>query len=613
MAAPLSICLAGHVDHGKSTLLGRLLHELDLLPDGKVAALEAASARRGVPLEWSFVLDAFQVERDQAITLDTTRVRLATPVREFVIIDAPGHRQLIRNLVTGAADTEAGLLVVDAHAGIEAQTRRHLSLLRLLGVRDLVVAVNKMDIVDWDAARFGAVRDELADALARLGLVAHAIVPVAARDGENLVRPCRAGWWTGPTLIAALEALPDAVAPAPGPLRMPVQDVYRDGERRVVAGRVARGMVRAGDRVLVLPSGLAARVEALTGWPQPPATADTGDNAGVVLDLPLLVERGDLLCDPGSPPKLTAVFDAELFWLGAGDLAAGRRLRLRVGTREVGAHVVAVDQVFDDDAFAARAGVAVPEGSVGRVTLRCDATIALDDYAAHPNGARFVLIEDHAIVGGGVADASGYPDLRHARAAGDHLTPVGHSVTGVERAARTGHAGAVVWLTGLSGAGKSTLAMAVERRLFDRGWQVYTLDGDNVRRGLNADLGFAPDDRQENIRRIGEVAALFADAGAVCVTAFISPYRDDRARARAAAGTHRFFEVHVKSGLAVCEARDPKGLYRKARAGELRDFTGIDSPYEPPDAPDLVVDTETQDVAACVDALTAFVVARCRA
>jgi bifunctional enzyme CysN/CysC len=615
MAAPLAICLAGHVDHGKSTLLGRLLHELGLLPEGKVAALQAASEARGVPLEWSFVLDAFQLERDQAITLDTTHVRVRTPRRELTIVDAPGHRDLIRNLVTGAADTTAALMVVDAKEGIEAQTRRHLSLLRLLGIADVVVAVNKMDLVDWQEGRFVALRDELEHVLAALQLTPRAIVPVAARSGANLIaRAAEAPWWRGPTLLAALEALPDpqSARTAQGPLRLPVQNVYRLDERRIVAGRVTSGTLRAEVPLLLLPANRVVSGATLEGWPASPPDVPAGDNASVVIADPVLIQRGDLLCDPATPPKLTAVFDADVFWLGRGELAAGRRLHVRFGFGDTAAQIAAIHHVHDDATLGPRIAAAIPEGAVARITLRCDTPVPIDDAAVVPAGARFVLVEQGAIVGGGIADASGYPDQRTRGAAGDHLVAVRHDVTATERGQRSGHVGAVVWLTGLSGAGKSTLAMALERRLFDLGWFVYTLDGDNVRRGLNADLGFAPEARQENIRRVGEVAALFADAGAVCITAFISPYRDDRARARAAAGERRFLEIHVRSDLATCEARDPKGFYRRARAGTLKDFTGIDSPYEPPEQADLVVDTQQLGVAESVEQLTAFVLAQCR-
>jgi bifunctional enzyme CysN/CysC len=614
MAQSLAVCLAGHVDHGKSSLLGRLLHELDLLPEGKLAKLEAASASRGVPLEWSFALDALQLERDQAVTLDTTRVHVRTPRRELIVIDCPGHRELVRNLVTGAAGTTAALLVVDAQSGAEMQTRTHAALLRLLGIRDFVVAVNKMDVLDWSEARFNARRDEIATALAQLHVAVHAIVPTSARDGGNIVDRPAASWWHGPTLVGALESLPGQwLADADSPQRLPVQDIYRSGTQRVIAGRLAQGQLRPGDEVMVLPSGERAHVATLEGWPQVPTSAKAGDNVALTFTEPVIVERGDLLCEPERPARLTPVFDADVFWLGREALKAGRRFEVRVGARAVAVRVAAVIHALDVDRLAPRASDAVATNGLGRITLRCDVPVAVDDAAECFETGRFVLTDAGAIVGGGLVDASRYPDQRHALwPRSGNVIAVDHNISAGERRARSGHVGAIVWLTGLSGAGKSTLAMALERALFDRGWAAYTIDGDNVRRGLNADLGFSPEDRQENIRRVGEVAALFADAGLVCITAFISPFHDDRLRARAAAGQRPFVEVYVKSELSTCEARDPKGLYRKARRGEIKGFTGIDSPYEEPDAPELVIDTQHRDETACIAQLVEFVVTRCR-
>ena len=615
MARPLAVCLAGHVDHGKSSLLGRLLHELDLLPEGKVARMEAASASRNVPLEWSFALDSLQLERDQAVTLDTTRVHVRAPNREMIIIDCPGHRELVRNLVTGAAGTTSALLVVDAQLGAEAQTRAHAALLRLLGVRDFVVAVNKMDSLNWSEARFNARRDEIAAALGKLGVAVHAIVPTSARDGGNIVVAPGASWWRGPTLVDALEALPaEPAASAGAPLRLPVQDVYRLGTRRVVAGRIAQGTLRPGDEVMVLPSGARAHVATLDGWPQPPESVGAGDNVALTFAEPVIVERGDLLCALGAPARLTPVFDADVFWLGREPLAVGQRFELRVGTRAVAVRVAAIIRALDVDRLAPAVSRDIATNGLGRVTLRCDEPVALDDATECVEMGRFVLADAGVIVGGGLIDASRYPDQRHARwPTSRNVVAVDHHISDAERAVRSGHVGAIVWLTGLSGAGKSTLAMALERALFDRGWAAYTIDGDNVRRGLTADLGFSPEDRQENIRRVGEVAALFAEAGLVCITAFISPFDDDRARARATAGQRLFLEVYVKSALATCEARDPKGLYGKARRGEIKGFTGIDSPYEEPAAPDLTIDTQQDDEASCIAQLVAFVETRCGA
>jgi bifunctional enzyme CysN/CysC len=612
---PLALVLAGHVDHGKSSLLGRLLHELDLLPAGKAEELAKISAKRGVPLEWSFALDSFQAERDQAITLDTTRVRLTTPRRTLVVIDAPGHKELLKNMIGGASAAGAALLVLDAQAGAEEQTLRHAYLLKLLGVRELVVALNKMDLVGYKEATVAAREREVRTALERLGLDPRAIVPVSARDGANLKdRGEHLPWYRGPTLLAALEALPAPKSDSALPLRMPVQDVYRSDTRRVIAGRVESGRLSVGDELLFSPSGRTARVALLCAWPQDgPASVEAGDNAAVVLDRPLVVERGELASHREHPPKWTAVFDAEVFWLGATPLVAGREITLQLATRSVGVRVQAIRHRVDVGTLEPQPASSIVATEVARITLRGHELIALDDFAVLPATGRFVLRDGFVIVGGGIADASGYPDQHVARAAAANLTPMQHQVTDAERAKRLGHAGAVLWLTGLSGSGKSTLAMALERRLFDAGYASYVLDGDNVRRGLNANLGFSPEDRQENIRRIGEVAGLFAEAGLICITAFISPYRDDRQRAREATRGGNFFEIYVRAELAVCEARDPKGLYWKARHGELKGFTGIDSPYEEPDAPELVVDTAKQEIGACVDLLFDFVKTRCRA
>ena len=339
-----------------------------------------------------------------------------------------------------------------------------------------------------------------------------------------------------------------------------------------------------------------------------------GDNVALTFAEPVIVERGDLLVrSPNAPARLTPVFDADLFWLGREPLVAGRRLELRVGTRAVAVRVAAIVHALDVDRLEPKAADAIATNGLGRATLRCDVPVALDDatIASRPGASSWRTRERSSAAASSMPAAIRTSAIRCAWRAAT-WSRVDHHISAAERGARAGHVGAILWLTGLSGAGKSTLAMALERALFDRGWAAYTIDGDNVRRGLNADLGFSPEDRQENIRRVGEVAALFADAGLVCITAFISPFHDDRAQARAAAGSRRFFEVYVKSGLAACEARDPKGLYGKARRGEIKGFTGIDSPYEEPEAPDLVLDTQNVDEAACIAQLVEFAVTHCR-
>ncbi len=609
----LKLVVVGHVDHGKSTLVGRLLHDTDSLPEGKLEELQAISAKRGMPLEWSFVLDAFQAERDQAVTIDTTQIRFQTDKRDYVIIDAPGHREFLKNMVSGAAEADAGVLVIDAAEGVREQSRRHGYLLHLLGVRQVAVAVNKMDLVGHDRARFGEVAREVADYLASIGVEPTFILPISARDGDNVAEPSpEFSWFEGPSLLDALDRFQTVTRPGAQPLRLPIQDVYHFDERRILVGRVESGVLRPGDTVLFSPSNKTARVRALESWnADPPLEAHAGQSVGFTLDEQLFVERGELLSHEAQAPQLTNVFKATLFWLGHTPLDAGRRLTLKLATAQYSVEVTAVEQTIDTDTLERRADGAVPRNGIAEVVLRSRALMALDEAQSLQRTGRFVLLDGLDLVGGGLVSMEGYPDQRRVMAVrSTNLFSVEHAVTREQRWARNGHKGGVIWLTGLSGAGKSTLAMALERQLYERGYQVYVLDGDNVRRGLNANLGFSPDDRAENIRRVGEAAALFADAGILCITAFISPYQSDRDRARASVERlvpDGFHEVYVAADLATCERRDPKGLYKKARAGEISDFTGIDAPYEAPPEPSLSIDTQTLDIERSLERLAGYV------
>lgn len=608
--AQLKIVVVGHVDHGKSTLIGRLLHDTGSLPDGKLEELKATSAKRGMPLEWSFVLDAFQAERDQAITIDTTQIWFKTKRRSCVIIDAPGHREFLKNMVSGAASADAAILVIDAEEGVREQSRRHAYLLHLLGLRQIAVVVNKMDVVGHDVGRFAAVRDEITAYLAEIGVTPSVIIPISARDGDNLAtRSAATGWFSGPTLLESLDLFEVANAPDDLPLRLPIQDIYKFDERRILVGRVETGGVTVGDTLLFSPSNRTARVRSIEAWnaPEPPRSAWAGQAVGITLDEQIFAERGDIVSHVDFPPKLSNVFRATLFWLGTEPLSIGSTFKLKLATDEATVTVQAIDRVIDTQTLAGGNAESVQRNEVAEVVLRSREMLALDEHRTCPSTGRFVLVDTYDTVGGGVVSMEGYPDQRQlAKAKGTNLYEVDHLLTPAARSWRNGHRGAVVWFTGLSGAGKSTLAMRVEQRLFAKGYQTYVLDGDNVRRGLNADLGFAPEDRAENIRRVGEVAGLFADAGQIVITAFISPYQSDRDRARAAAPC-AFHEVHIKADLETCESRDPKGLYKRARSGEIAEFTGVSAPYEAPSAPELVVDTSTLTVEESVDAVVAYI------
>lgn len=596
---PFPIVIAGHVDHGKSTLVGRLLYETGSLPDGKLEELQRTSEKRGADMEWAFALDALQMERDQGITLDTTRVWFQSDKRSYVIIDAPGHKEFLRNMITGAAAADGAVLVVDAVEGLSEQTRSHAYLLALLGVRQLIVAINKMDKVDNAEDRFAIVRDDVTGYLKDIGITPRTVLPVSAKRGDNLTGSPQ-DWWAGPTLLDALDTLQPRGSRIDGPLRLPVQDLYRRPDKRFIVGRIEQGRLRVGDTVSVWPGGQQARVVSLdTGGAESRIAADAGQSIALTLDDELFVERGHVLTAGPSPVAANAI-RVRLFWLDRQPLAVGDKLTLRLATAAHQATVAAVDSVIDVQSLAEQDGDAVPYNGIADVVLRSRSKMVFDAGEGGLATGRGALVRDDRIVGGfTVAATADGVDERV-------LIPVDHSVGAGERALANGHRGGVLWLTGLSGSGKSTLAMALQRRLFDRGFQAYVLDGDNVRGGLNKDLGFSPDDRSENIRRIAEAARLFADAGIIVITAFISPYREDRHNARGVVGDG-FSEVFVKAGLDACEARDPKGLYARARAGEIPEFTGITAPYEEPQNPDLAVDTEALSEDGAVNALVALV------
>ncbi|MDX2145518.1 MAG: adenylyl-sulfate kinase [Rhodospirillaceae bacterium] len=589
-AGAFPIVIVGHVDHGKSTLIGRLLNDTGSLPDGKAEELRQVSQRRGGPVEWSFALDSLQLERDQAITIDSTQIWFTSAARRYVIIDAPGHGEFLRNMITGAAQAEAAVIVVDAVQGLTDQTKRHAYLLHLLGVTKVILAVNKMDKVAFDEKVYARLKAESQSHLGSLGLALVHAVPIAAREGDNLAqRSPRMPWWHGPTLIEALDALPRRRVAADQPFRLAVQDVYRDGEERIVVGRIEAGRLRIGDAVRFWPTGRTARIKSFQGWSAatPILGAAAPQSVAFTLDDDLFVERGHVAAEPERGPRLSAVVRVRVFWLGQGPLAVGRSLTLRVGTAVTPVRVTAIHRVLDvaDLAFADSSAVATND--IAEISLSAATPLTFDLFRDHDALGRGVLIDGQDVVAGCVIDA-------------DDAATAAHVGPG---------SGAVIWLAGLSGAGKTTLAAGLRRELAGRGVHAVVLDGDVLRRGLNADLGFSPLDRAENLRRAAELAKLLAADGAVVIAALISPTAADRRRVREIVGAG-FHEVFVNADLATCEARDVKGLYAKARAGEVGEFTGVSGAWEPPTAPDLELNTALDPVETCVRRLTAYVESR---
>jgi bifunctional enzyme CysN/CysC len=595
------IVIVGHVDHGKSTLVGRLLHETGSLPEGKLEMLKAVSARRGMPFEWSFLLDALQTERDQGITIDTTQIRFRTGSRDIVLIDAPGHAEFLRNMITGASQADGAVLIIDALEGVRDQTRRHGYLLHLLGIKQVAVVVNKMDRVEFSQARFDEISDEISTHLTGLGVTPSAIIPISARDGDGVAEHTpRIGWYTGPTVVESLDALEPARLLSEFPLRLPVQAIYKFDDRRIVAGRIESGHLAGGDEIVIMPAGKIAKIKTVESWPLTPLAGKqgAGRSVGITLDRELFIERGDVIAHVGQSPRDTRRLRARIFWLHEKPLARGDQILVRLGTRETRAHVVAIEKAIDPGALSHAEDTAIARNHVGEIDISLAQPIAADAYADNPRTGRLVIEVNGRIAGGGLVlsvDAG-------QRAVPVDIVPVESALRPDERSARYRHNGAVVWLTGLPGAGKSTLARALERRLFSRGGSPILLDGDTLRAGLNGDLGFSAEDRAENIRRLAEMATHLAKNGHIAIVAAVSPSREDRAAARRIAD-RLFREVYVTTPAEVCEQRDPKGHYAKARAGRLASFTGINNEYQPPLQSELTLDTSARSVGNATEAI----------
>ena len=603
----LKIVIVGHVDHGKSTLVGRLFYDTGSLPEGKYEKIKASCEHRGMPFEWAFLMDGLQAERDQNITIETAQIWFRSPKRQYVIIDAPGHKEFLKNMVTGAASAEAALLLIDANEGVQEQSRRHGFLLSLLGIRQIAVVVNKMDLKGYSDKVFKSIEEEYRAFLAQLDIEPKLFIPIAAYHGDNIATKSKhMPWYNGPTMLEALDRFNIAQPEKDLPLRFTIQDVYRFDQRRILAGRVESGTVRVGDRILFSPRNKQSTVKSVESWPRGSREwASAGESIGITLTEQIFVERGQIGSHEEHAPIETDVFSAKLFWLGRQDLEVGRKVKLKLATTEVECHIQSIEKIIEASTLAEidfRARHHIARNDVAEVTIRSKTPIAFDNYDRIVPTGRFVLVDKRQVCGGGVILKGEYPDRRQVLSGvkSQNISWTTGEITRAARERRNNHRGAVIWLTGLSGAGKSTIATELERELFLMGLHTYVLDGDNVRHGLSANLGFSPEDRTENIRRVGEVAKLFCDAGVLVITAFISPYRDDRRLARSIVEEDDFIEVFVDAPLAVCEQRDPKGLYKKARAGQIASFTGVSAPYEPPESAELVVHTDRQTVNECV-------------
>lgn len=590
----LRLITCGSVDDGKSTLIGRLLYEAKSIFEDQLDELRQESERFGTQeggLDFALLVDGLSAEREQGITIDVAYRFFQTEHRRFIIADTPGHEQYTRNMATGASTADVAILLIDARKGVLAQTRRHAFICSLLGISEIILTINKMDLVGYEQARFEEIVSSFEQLVSELKIARFTAIPVSALKGDQIISPSsKMPWYQGPSLLKLLETIPEKPTLHHAPLRFPVQWVNRpNSEFRGVSGTVMSGQVSIGTACKVFPSGQSIKIKRIVTMDGDLERADPGQAVTLVFDREVDASRGDLLVATDQPCEVAHQLRAHLVWMSEMQGLVGRSYLLKSVTNTVNASISTLKYIIDVNSYERRPATELHLNDIAVVDLFLDRDLPFDPYQDHPTMGSFILIDKQsfATVAAGLIQ---YP-LRRSQ----NLYVHPHSITAELRASHKGHPGRVIWLTGLSGSGKSTLANHIERVLFAKGIHTYLLDGDHVRHGLNKDLGFTVADRVENIRRVAEVARLMVDAGLVVITAFISPFKAERKLARDLFPKATFIEVYVSTSLEVAEARDPKGLYRKARRGEIPNFTGIGSPYEPPENPEVIIDTAHQN------------------
>jgi bifunctional enzyme CysN/CysC len=596
----LRFITCGSVDDGKSTLIGRLLYESKMIFEDQLSALERDSKKvgtRGGELDFALLVDGLAAEREQGITIDVAYRFFSTENRKFIVADTPGHEQYTRNMVTGASTADLAVILIDARKGVLTQTRRHSFLVHLVGITRVVLAVNKMDLVGYARASFEAIVADYRAFAARIGLTDITAIPISAVHGDNIIEPgTNMPWYTGPTLMQHLEQVPVGDADSGKPFRLPVQWVNRpNADFRGFAGQVVSGSVQQGDRVRVLPSGRESQVARIVTADGDLPRAVAGQSVTLTLSSEVDVSRGDVIAGATSAPQVASQFEATIVWMHEDPMLQGRAYLMKCGTRTVTATITPLKHKINVNTLEELAGERLELNDIGVCELELDRPIPFEPYADNRTLGGFILIDrlSNSTVGAGLLNFA----LRRSQNVHWQALDVDKQV----RARQKGQRACVLWLTGLSGAGKSTIANLIEQRLTAEGRHTYLLDGDNVRHGLNKDLGFTAQDRVENIRRVAEVSRLMVDAGLIVLVSFISPFRSERRMARELFAPGEFFEVFIDTPLAEAERRDVKGLYKKARRGELKNFTGIDSPYEAPEAPEIRIDTTRLDAAQAAE------------
>ncbi len=597
------IVIVGHVDHGKSTLLGRLLMDFGKVSEQTIEKIRKTCDSRGVQLEPAFFLDAFQEEQEQGISIDTTRVNFEFDGKRFLLIDAPGHLEFLKNMTTGASGAETGILVVDGYDGIGSQTLRHLKILGILGIGSVIVVVNKMDKAGYSQERFEEIAGDIRGRIEEEGQTCLSVIPISALKGENLTAPSEnLSWYAGlpllPQLVAQTEASASKVDEdgAGEPFRLVLQDVYRFTDERFYVGRVISGQIAPGARVFFSPSGKVSTIAAIETFPSGQLDkAVKGDSVALRLKDQIFVERGEIVTLPEEPVEVNNEIQAKLIWLNSETLNWASDYLLKVGTKEV------TCRLEPGDASASTTPLSIANGDFVDVIIKTQRPVSFDRGGNVGVDKLVICTTFETVACGSIKAAKVQSRLETSKS--KNIVMESGFVKRHEHEERHGHPGAVLWMTGLSGAGKSTLAKALERRLFLDGYRVVVLDGDNLRSGMCADLGFEPQDRSENIRRVAHMAKLFLNTGAVVITACISPYEKDRRMAEEIIGESDFNELFVFCPIEVCQKRDPKGLYKKASGGQINDFSGLNAPYQPPVKPHLRLDSSTMGIESEVESV----------
>ena len=604
----LRVIIVGHVDHGKSTLIGKLLNDLDQIQEEKVNEIKKICKTRGIKFEWAFLLDALKTERDQGITIDTTQIFFKSKKRNYIFIDAPGHKEFLKNMITGATSAQLSILIIDASEGIKEQTTKHVYLLSLLGLRNVIVVINKMDLIEFDKVKFNRIRLQIIKYLDLIKINVLSVIPISAWSGENIVKKKTLSWYSGFTLIETLDKFNEEFQVFDKPLRFIVQDVYKIDDKRILVGKVESGKIQKKTQYLISPSNTKITIKSFQIWPNNDRNFFvTGECIGVELDEKIFVEKGNIISDITKSPSLVNKFEARIFWFSNERLRINKKYKIKINTTDYEIEFVKIKRVINVEDLSTKKIDDVKKSNIADVIIISESIICVDIFTSNSQTGSFSIINQFEVVGGGIISKVNNLELIDPKLRlNKNVKSEDFFINEIDRVLKFGHRPGIIWLTGLSGSGKSTIAKQVEKKLFLKGYNIFSLDGDNLRQGLNRDLGFMPDGRVENIRRTAEVASLFVSAGFIVIISLISPYKLDRKKARSIR-PEVFKEIFIRASIEECQRRDVKGLYKKARSGEIKNFTGLTAPYEEPDKPELIIDTEKNKIGECTKILEEYV------